>query len=178
MGILPLLEGLSRIGNRCSGVQWQVSVRARYRHLLSSQQRDAEAARFGWLEGCWEYPSRHVLILGGYVDGKKAPVFVRASPLSDPDVQQIVQTSSGGIIRLCTQHGLLDDTQADPFADEEPVLASLTAASVRGTIATSAPQDPEPASIRNYLEGQGCRRFPRRGPRLSLSASPLGRGVT
>ena len=29
------------------------------------------------------------------------------------------------IIRLCTRHGLLDDTAADPLADEEPVLAAL-----------------------------------------------------
>ncbi len=33
---------------------------------------------------------------------------------------------------------LLDDTAADPLADEEPVLAVLTAASVRGLIATGA----------------------------------------
>ena len=33
---------------------------------------------------------------------------------------------------------LLDDTAADPLADEEPVLAALTAASVRGLIATGA----------------------------------------
>ena len=74
-------------------------------------------------------PHVHVLMLDGvYVDGKKAPVFVPAPPLSDPDVQQIVQTSARRIIRLCTQHGLLDDTQADWLADEEPVLAALTAA--------------------------------------------------
>ena len=33
---------------------------------------------------------------------------------------------------------LLDDTAADPLADEEPVLAALTAASVRGLTATGA----------------------------------------
>ena len=33
---------------------------------------------------------------------------------------------------------LLDDTAVDPLADEEPVLAALTAASVRGLIATGA----------------------------------------
>ena len=75
---------------------------------------------------------------GVYIDGKKAPVFVPAPPLFDPDVQQIVQTSARRIIRLCTRHGLLDDTQADRLADEEPVLAALTAASVRGTLATGA----------------------------------------
>ncbi len=40
------------------------------------------------------------------------------------------------LIRLCTKRGLLDDSQADSLADEEPVLAAITAASVRGLIAT------------------------------------------
>ena len=39
------------------------------------------------------------------------------------------------ILCLCTRHGLLDDIQADLLADEEPVLAALMAASVRGIIA-------------------------------------------
>ena len=51
-------------------------------------------------------------------------------------MQQIVETSSRRIIRLCTKHGLLDDTAVDPLTDEEAVLAALTAASVRGITAT------------------------------------------
>ena len=53
-------------------------------------------------------------------------------------MQQIVETSARRIIRLCTKRGLLDDTAADALADEEPVLAALTAASVRGLTATGA----------------------------------------
>ena len=84
-------------------------------------------------------PHVHVLMLDGvYVDGEEAPVFVPAPPLSDQAVQQIVETSARRIIRLCTKRGLLDDTAADPLADEEPVLAALTAASVRGLTATGA----------------------------------------
>ena len=84
-------------------------------------------------------PHVHVLMLDGvYVDGEEAPVFAAAPPLSDQAVQQIVETSARRIIRLCTKRGLLDDTAADPLADEEPVLAALTAASVRGLIATGA----------------------------------------
>ena len=56
-------------------------------------------------------------------------------PRRCPNVQQIVQTSAYRILCLCTRHGLLDDIQADPLADEEPVLAALMAASVRGPIA-------------------------------------------
>ncbi len=85
-------------------------------------------------------PHMHVLMLDGvYVDGEDAPVFVAAPPLSDQAVQQIVETSARRIIRLCTKRGLLDDTAADPLADEEPVLAALTAASVRGLTATPGP---------------------------------------
>ena len=82
-------------------------------------------------------PHIHVLMLDGvYVDSDEGPVFVPAPPMTDDDVQQIVQTSARRIIRLCTKRGLLDDAQTDPLADEEPVLAAITAASVRGLIAT------------------------------------------
>ena len=73
---------------------------------------------------------------GVYVGGDEGPEFVPAPPLTDDDVQQIVQTSARRIIRLCAKRGLLDEAQADPVADEEPVLAAITAASVRGIIAT------------------------------------------
>ena len=82
-------------------------------------------------------PHVHVLMLDGvYIDGDEGPQFVPAPPLTDDDVQQIVQTSARRIIRLCMKRGLLDSTQADPLTDEEPVLAAITAASVRGLIAT------------------------------------------
>ena len=47
-----------------------------------------------------------------------------------------MQTGAHRIIRVCTKRGLLDDAQTDPLSDEEPVLAAITAASVRGLIAT------------------------------------------
>ena len=50
--------------------------------------------------------------------------------MSDHDVQQIVGTSARRLIRLCTKRGLLDAPASDALADEEPVLAALTAASV------------------------------------------------
>ncbi len=82
-------------------------------------------------------PHLHVLMLDGvYVDGDEAPVFVPAPPLSDQDVQQIVQTSTRRILRLCAKRGLLDRHRSRSAADEEPVLAALTAASVGGLLAT------------------------------------------
>ena len=108
-------------------------------------------------------PHVHVLMLDGvYVDGKKAPVFVPAPPLSDPDVQQIVQTSVRRIIRLCTQHGLLDDTQADWLADEEPVLAALTAADCDSSAPPCGPARPGVCRRHQRLPG--------------LWRSPAGRG--
>ena len=56
--------------------------------------------------------------------------------LGDEDVQQIVETTARRLIRLCTKRGLLDDSQADVLADEEPVFAAITAASVRGFTVT------------------------------------------
>ena len=81
-------------------------------------------------------PHVHVLMLDGvYIDADKGPEFVPTPPLTDDDVQQIVQTSARRIIRLCTKRGLLDDSQIDPFIDQQPVLAAITSASVRGIIA-------------------------------------------
>ena len=47
-------------------------------------------------------PHIHVLTFDGvYVDGEEGPEFVPPPPLTDDDVQQIVQTSAHRIIRLC-----------------------------------------------------------------------------
>ena len=82
-------------------------------------------------------PHIHVLFLDGvYVDGDEGPEFIAAAKLGDDDVQQIVETTARRLIRLCTKRGLLDDSQIDTLADEEPVLAAITAASVRGFTAT------------------------------------------
>jgi ribosomal protein S27E len=82
-------------------------------------------------------PHIHVLFLDGvYVDGDEGLEFIAAAKLGDDDVQQIVETTARRLIRLCTKRGLLDDVQIDTLADEEPVLAAITAASVRGFTAT------------------------------------------
>ena len=71
-----------------------------------------------------------------YLRHEEGPEFAPTPSLGDDDVQQIVQTSARRIIRLCVKRGLLGDAQADPLADEEPLLAAITAASVNGVIAT------------------------------------------
>ena len=107
---------------------------------------------------------------------EEAPDFVAAPPLSDQAVQQIVETSARRIIRLCTKRGLLDDTAADPLADEEPVLAVLTAASVRGLIATGARSGQR---LRRVLKDPttGCVRRPLLGfARLFAACGDADRG--
>ena len=82
--------------------------------------------------------------IGWVASARATPFLFRVRELRRPResqtllLAQIVETSSRRIIRLCTKHGLLDDTAADPLTDEEPVLAALTAASVRGITATGA----------------------------------------
>ena len=75
---------------------------------------------------------------GVYVSAEygDAPVFVPAPPLTDEDVQQIVETAAGRIVRLLQRRGILDDAQVDELADGEPLLAAISAASVQGQLAT------------------------------------------
>ena len=56
---------------------------------------------------------------GVYIDADKGPEFVSAPPLTDDDVQQIVQTSARRIIRMCTAFG---DTRADGVGDLQPLI--------------------------------------------------------
>jgi len=75
---------------------------------------------------------------GVYTDdeGKATPVFVPAPELEDEDVKSIVETTAHRVIRLLTRRGILDEDQLDPLAEESPLLAGVTAASVQGMIAT------------------------------------------
>ena len=98
----------------------------RIRHLRAAIrvvfERQSPCARSHARWGLYRWRRGTPVRTGAAVDGR--------------DVQQIVQTSARRIIRLCRKRGLLDSTQADPLTDEEPVLAAITAASVRGLIAT------------------------------------------
>ena len=92
--------------------------------------------RFGSALNC--NPHFHVLMPDGvYVtsaDGE--PTFVRAPGLSDDDVRQIVETTANREVRLWQRRGLLEGDTVDPLWEEEPLLATITAASVQGQVAT------------------------------------------
>ncbi len=71
-----------------------------------------------------------------YVDGEAGPEFVPAPPLSDDDVQQIVETTARPVVRLLQRRGLLEEGNTDPLMAQEPLLATITAASIQGQVAT------------------------------------------
>ena len=82
-------------------------------------------------------PHFHTLALDGvYIENGVEPKFHHAPILTDEDVCQIVETTAHRVIRLLERRGILDGASIDRLADEEPVLAGVTAASVRGMVAT------------------------------------------
>ena len=79
----------------------------------------------------------HTLALDGvYEETDGEPKFHLAPFLTDDDVCHIVETTAHRVIRLLARRGVLDGSTLDRLADEEPVLAGVTAASVRGMVAT------------------------------------------
>ena len=62
--------------------------------------------------------------------------FLRAPPLTDDDVRQIVETTANRVVRLLQRRGLLAEGTVDPLWEQEPLLATITAASVQGQVAT------------------------------------------
>ena len=85
-------------------------------------------------------PHYHCLLLdGGYMfsDDSSEPFFVATPPPTDEDVKQIAETVAARAIRLLERRGVIGEHDVyDAFSEETPVLAGMTAASVRGMIAT------------------------------------------
>ena len=74
---------------------------------------------------------------GVYVTGDDGtPTFLPAPKLTDDDVRQIVETTAHRVIGLLERRGVLEDGDMDRLADESPVLAGMTSASVQGLVAT------------------------------------------
>lgn len=83
-------------------------------------------------------PHFHVLMPDGvFVDGPGGtPVFRPAPTLTDEAVRRIAETTAERVVRLLQRRGLLEQEAPDALWQDEPLLASLTAASIRGTVAT------------------------------------------
>ena len=85
-------------------------------------------------------PHYHCLLLdGGYTfsDDSSEQFFFATPPPTDEDVRQIAETVAARAIGLLERRGVLGEHDVyDAFREETPVLAGMTAASVRGMIAT------------------------------------------
>jgi len=83
-------------------------------------------------------PHLHVLIADGvWVAGADGgPTLVAVAPPTDADIQQLIERSAARVVRLLQRRGLLDREAPDPLAQEQPLLAALTAASIQGRVAT------------------------------------------
>jgi hypothetical protein len=83
-------------------------------------------------------PHFHVLMPDGvFVEGPGGtPVFVPAPALTDDDVRRIAETTAHRVVNLLQRRGLLEQDVPDALVQDEPLLAALTAASIRGTVAT------------------------------------------
>ena len=70
---------------------------------------------------------------GVYVtDADEKPRFMAAPRLKDRDVRRIVETTARRVVRLMQRRGLLEEDAEDPLWVHEPLLAGITAASIRG----------------------------------------------
>ncbi len=83
------------------------------------------------------------------------PSFVRVPQLSDDDVQQIVETTAGRVVRLLQRRSVLEEGNVDPLWEDEPLLATITAASVQGQVATGERADNECAGG-CWIRKKGC----------------------
>ncbi|MEW6754925.1 MAG: transposase [Candidatus Latescibacterota bacterium] len=83
-------------------------------------------------------PHVHVLVPDGvWVPGPDGtPTFVAVDLPTDEDIQHIVEGTAQRVVRLLERRGLLDDDSPDRLAQEEPLLAALTAASIQGRVVT------------------------------------------
>ena len=125
----------------------------------------------------------HALVLDGVfaraADGRLA--FHAAPCLTGADVADVLAAIQPGVTRLLTRRGLGDDACADDVAEDTPLLAGLTAASIQGVAALGAPQgtrprrlgeaaasarDPPPRLVPRAVAGlRPARRAPRAGRR-------------
>lgn len=66
----------------------------------------------------------------------KSGRFHEAPPLKDEDVKGIVETTAHRVVRLLERRGILGMGEFDDFAQEQPILAGMTNASILGLVAT------------------------------------------
>lgn len=114
-------------------------------YCAQAQQRGHPGGRGGAVSVLQRYgsalnpnPHLHILIPDGvWVAGADgSPTFVAVAPPTDADIQQLVERTAARVVRLLQRRGLLDPEAPDPLAQDQPLLAALTAASIQGRVAT------------------------------------------
>ena len=78
-------------------------------------------------------PHFHSLRLDGAFN-RNTGVFHPAPSLKDEDVKEIVETTAHRVIRMLKRKGVLEQNEYDEFAEEQPVLAGMTSASIIGLV--------------------------------------------
>jgi len=78
-------------------------------------------------------PHFHSLLLDGAFN-TKTNTFHSAPSLHNEDVKKIVETTAHRVIRMLKRRGVLDENEYDEFAEEQPVLAGMTSASIIGLV--------------------------------------------
>jgi hypothetical protein len=85
-------------------------------------------------------PHFHSLVLDGvyvFQGDTEQPFFFAAPSPTDEDIKTVSETTASRVLRLLNRRGVIGDQDLyDPFSDETPLLAGITAASVQGMIAT------------------------------------------
>ena len=79
-------------------------------------------------------PHFHSLALDGVLNAKNN-VFHEAPPVQDEDVKEIVEVTARRVIGLLRRRGVLDN-EYDILAEDEPILAGMTSASIMGLVST------------------------------------------
>jgi hypothetical protein len=102
----------------------------------------------------------HSLLLDGVYTARptRAPRFHPLPPPDDEEVARVIGQLARRILRLLKRRGLgpeSDPTEADPLADEEPLLAALYGASVAGRIATGRRAGQRVVRIGDCIDPEG-----------------------
>ena len=106
----------------------------------------------------------HTLVLDGVYDPGDGMRFRPLPPPDDGEVARVTLSVARGIARLLERRGLgpdADPDEIDPVSRDEPLLAAISSASVRGRIATGP------------RAGQAVLRF---GDRVDIEHLPASRG--
>lgn len=97
----------------------------------------------------------HTLVMDGVFDPAREMRFRHLPPPDEAEIESIVRTTAGGILRLLKRRGLGADAepdQADPVTRDAGLMAALYSASVRGQIATGPRTGQKVMRFGDYVE--------------------------